>query len=405
MPFEFQKSSQDTVTRTSPWERPPATEQVEPASPFTCGPEVKSAQNLEPTKSHAQTWDFRLPQVSPGKETNLGHQFVEMIQAGGSTEALQEFISHSCPPLGPRDFDYSVDGFPLIFYASQTNNEKIIRFVAGYGANLDIVSDKDKIPLLAYTIINSQIIQQDTSAAVITLLSLGATAEVFPTAFYSPYNVDLAAGGPLEDRLTDLMDENKKWCQYSSMRSKLTDALNITYRYYLDKSTKVPKPQPREKQVAELKGVAPLLGIPYTIIGQTTAATILRNSLLTYMARKKGPRNKKPLVLVFAGPSGHGKTELANRMSDLLSLKTLVIDCPQFSTDTDLFGPRLGYHAGDKGSQLNNFLSKHDKKKCIVFLDEFEKTTTDVHNTLLKLFDEGMFSSTDAFAPLLKQLR
>lgn len=187
------------------------------------------------------------------------------------------------------------------------------------------------------------------------------------------------------------------------MRSKLTEALDVTYRYYLDKSTKAPKATPREKQVAELKDVTPLLGIPYLIIGQTTAAATLRNSLLVYMARKKGPRNRKPLVLVFAGPSGHGKTELANKMSSLLSLETLVMDCLQFSTDTGLFGPRPGYHSAHKGSQLNNLLAKHDGKKCIVFLDEFEKTNAEIHNTLLKPFDEGMSSSNIAFAPPLWQ--
>lgn len=403
MPFEFDKPkpSQDNTIKTSPWDRPQLAAQVEPVKSLTFGLESKPKQNLEPTKSCAKIWDFHLPQILLNKDDeDLGYRFVAIMQNGGSPEALQEFLN-PYPQLGPGDFDHSVQGFPLMFYATQTNNEKIIRFIAGFGANINIVSDEDKIPLLAYAIINSQIIQQDTSAAVLTLLSLGATAEVFPAAFYSPYDVDLPAGGPSQKQLTDLMDDDKKWCQHPSMRSKLTEALNITYRYYLDKSTKVPKPQPREKQVAELKDVAPLLGIPYLLIGQITAAVALRNSLLVYMARRKVPHNRKPLVLVFAGPSGHGKTELAKQMSSLIYLETLVIDCPQFSTDTGLFGSRPGYHDADKGSQLNNFLSKHDNKKCIVFLDEFEKTNRDVHNTLLKLFDEGMSSSTIAFANLL----
>lgn len=77
---------------------------------------------------------------------------------------------------------------------------------------------------------------------------------------------------------------------------------------------------------------------------------MLRQSLLVYMARNKGPQNRNPLVLIFTGPSGHGKTELANKMGGPLSLMTLVIDCAQFSRDTELFGPRPGYTDAQKGS-------------------------------------------------------
>lgn len=90
----------------------------------------------------------------------------------------------------------SVDRFPITFYAAQTNNEKIIRLIVNYGPNLDIMSDEDRTPLLAYVIINGLIIQQDTAAALNVLLSLGATAEVIPKAFYSPYDMDLPTGGP-----------------------------------------------------------------------------------------------------------------------------------------------------------------------------------------------------------------
>jgi hypothetical protein len=40
---------------------------------------------------------------------------------------------------------------------------------------------------------------------------------------------------------------------------------------------------------------------------------------------------KTPLVLVFAGPSGHGKTELARQLGHLLSLELEVVDCTNFT--------------------------------------------------------------------------
>lgn len=38
---------------------------------------------------------------------------------------------------------------------------------------------------------------------------------------------------------------------------------------------------------------------------------------------------------------------------------------------------------------MNNFLARKAGQRCVVFLDEFEKTTADVHKSLLLPFDNG----------------
>ena len=60
---------------------------------------------------------------------------------------------------------------------------------------------------------------------------------------------------------------------------------------------------------------------------------------------------------MFTGPSGHGKTELAKQMGELLSLPFLKVDCTGLKFESDLFGPRAPYAGHQDGSQLNNFLS------------------------------------------------
>jgi ATP-dependent Clp protease ATP-binding subunit ClpA len=117
------------------------------------------------------------------------------------------------------------------------------------------------------------------------------------------------------------------------------------------------------------------------------AAKTLLDKLLSHLTVP----SKKPLVLVFAGPSGHGKTELARRLGSLLSLELEVVDCTIFNREIELFGPRQPYVGWDKGSRLNNFLANNHEKRCIVFLDEFEKTNSDIHKTLLLPFDNGKF--------------
>lgn len=99
----------------------------------------------------------------------------------------------------------------------------------------------------------------------------------------------------------------------------------------------------------------------------------------------------KPLILSFVGLSGHGKTELANQVGDLLSVKTLVVDMTQIRHETDLFGCLPPYMRYDKGSTLNNFLGKHSGERTVVFLDEFDKTQQEVRESLLLVLDSGRY--------------
>jgi ATP-dependent Clp protease ATP-binding subunit ClpA len=57
--------------------------------------------------------------------------------------------------------------------------------------------------------------------------------------------------------------------------------------------------------------------------------------------------------------------------------------------ETDLFGPRAPYKGHETGSPLNNFLAQNSGKRAIVMLDELEKSTQEVMNSLLIIFDEG----------------
>jgi ATP-dependent Clp protease ATP-binding subunit ClpA len=96
-------------------------------------------------------------------------------------------------------------------------------------------------------------------------------------------------------------------------------------------------------------------------------------------------------VLVFAGPSGHGKTELAKRLGQLLTLELECVDSTEIRRESDLFGPKQPYMGYEKGSPLNNFLTRMSGNRAIVFLDEFEKTTREVQNACLIPFDEGKY--------------
>jgi ATP-dependent Clp protease ATP-binding subunit ClpA len=79
-------------------------------------------------------------------------------------------------------------------------------------------------------------------------------------------------------------------------------------------------------------------------------------------------------------------------MGELLNLEIHCVDCTEMKYETELFGPKKPYIGHELGSPLNNFLSHNSGRRCIVFLDELEKTTREVQNALLVPFAEGLSS-------------
>lgn len=357
-------------------------------------------------------WNFVLPVVpsplplTPGVgEGEDGFDLPDLVgamQHGASQQMIQNYLEFYEKRTVKRDINGTVEGFPAMFFAVATNNEWVIRTLIAYGGDVTAIHEASKLPLLAFAIMHSETIQEDTTLIVATLLSLGASPQVIPAAFYTPYCRDLPENGPDDGSLEDINDENKKWCT-NAARAKLARTANLTQRYYLERAAKTKKPSIRHRQIALRRNAEALLGIPYFLIGQTTAANCLLQKLLSHIMVP----SKRPLVLVFAGPSGHGKTELARRLGHLLSLELEVVDCTIFNRELELFGPRHPYVGADRGSPLNNFLAKNAGERCIVFLDEFEKTTSDIHQALLLPFDNGTnnISTFTEFAQLTIFLR
>ncbi|KAE8846517.1 hypothetical protein HRS9139_01084 [Pyrenophora teres f. teres] len=94
----------------------------------------------------------------------------------------------------------------------------------------------------------------------------------------------------------------------------------------------------REVQLHELLEVTDLGKLPYRIIGQLPVLKTLQ--VIVFNQMSSNADGSDPLVMVFAGAPGHGKTELAQQLGDLLRLKHVTVACSQMETDTELLGSK-----------------------------------------------------------------
>ncbi|KAK0658512.1 P-loop containing nucleoside triphosphate hydrolase protein [Cercophora samala] len=318
---------------------------------------------------------------------NIANVIAE-LQRGASLQAVRSYLNSFDQDTVRKHINEAVEGFPSMFYVVAMNDENIVRLFLSHGGNVSAVHDESRVPLLAFAIIHGESTSVNTTRVVSTLLCHGASPLVIPAEFYTPYAEDIPADAaktkPKLDRDED--DSPTAWCT-GDVREKLAKAANITQRYFLERAVKMKRPSNKQRQVARRRNAEELLGIPYFLIGQSTAAEWLIQRLISHLTIP----TQKPLVLCFAGPSGHGKTELARQMGHLLSLQLHVVDCTVVNREIELFGPREPYVGAEAGSPLNNFLAQHAGRRCIVFLDEFEKTTADIRQSLLIPFDNGEY--------------
>lgn len=101
-----------------------------------------------------------------------------------------------------------------------------------------------------------------------------------------------------------------------------------------------------------------------------------------------------PLVFLFLGSSGIGKTELAKQIAKYLhkdDKKAFIrLDMSEYQEKHSvarMIGSPPGYIGHNEGGQLTDALTKC--KNAVVLLDEIEKAHPDVLTILLQLFDEG----------------
>src|SRR5687767_4309298 len=130
------------------------------------------------------------------------------------------------------------------------------------------------------------------------------------------------------------------------------------------------------------------------VIGQKKAVHALAHQLVLNKGPLKDGFDRPDGVLMFLGPTGVGKTELAKAIAEFLfgdDKKMIRIDMSEYQDGAVSVDKLIGMPRGIVGSERGGVLTNQlrDTPCCVVLLDEIEKASPLLLNLFLQAFDEG----------------
>ncbi|KAF8077642.1 hypothetical protein FPV67DRAFT_1684237, partial [Lyophyllum atratum] len=237
---------------------------------------------------------------------------------------------------------------PTLMFAIASDDVKQVRQVlqSGDAGPNDAVGPQSA---LAFALTNDQLTNK--MEIVKTLLAFGADPKA------------------VVQQTSSLRDSEEVGGTASPPAPSLMDAMDPATRYYVERADAAHTR--RTSALIHRSFFRPLTRVRYELIGQDRALEQLFKDLSMHSRQL----SVTPIVVLLCGPSGHGKSLLARKFGALLDVPTHTVDMTTIHSAQDLWKSySMSPYDPPSTRSLAEFLIDNEGKRCVVVLDEIEKT-------------------------------
>ena len=196
----------------------------------------------------------------------------------------------------------------------------------------------------------------------------------------------------LPDKAIDIMDEagatiSKDLLIKPATKTKISEQL---IEEIIAKTCNIPAASIKKSETKKLLELDK--AIKETVFGQDEAIEATVNCIK--MSRAGLKSGNKPIAsILYLGPTGVGKTEVARKLAEKMDCPLVRFDMSEYMDETSVnkfIGSSAGYVGYEDGGQLVEAIRKNPH--CVLLLDEIEKANPKVFNILLQVMDYATLS-------------